>query len=258
MKNFTNRYIFIYSTLLVTVVAVILSVVAMSLKDRQNANIRNEKMQTLLAAINITCSRDEAPSLYLQYFTKELTVSTDGDVVSEYDIAKESMEKGDTRAFDITLKAEQTKEKNGTKGAFPVYLYTKEGKSGYVIPTQGNGLWGAVYANIALGEDLNTIIGATFSHDSETPGLGAEIATTKFQNQFVGKQILADDGTVVSVTIKKQADPKGQHEVDAISGGTMTSNGVSEMLANDLAHYQAFINKQLMSNSNPEKEAQHE
>ncbi len=241
MKNFSNKYIFIYSAVLVAVVAVLLSVVAMGLKDKQQANVRNEKMQSLLAAINVDCERDQAPALYKQYFVTELTVNTDGQVVSEYSIADDQMKNGDVRAFDINLKTEQTKEKNGAKGSFPIYCFVKDGKQGIVIPTRGNGLWGPVYSNIALGDDLNTVVGVTFSHESETPGLGAEITTEKFMAPFIGKQILDADGKVVSIAVKKHADPAGLHEVDAISGGTMTSNGVSAMLADDLARYQAFF-----------------
>lgn len=241
MKNFSNKYIFIYSAALVAVVAVILSVVAMGLKDRQNANVRNEKMQTLLAAINVNCSRDEAADLYNQYFDSELTVATDGSVVSVYNVKNGKLEEGDVRAFDIKLKEQQNLEKAGKKGAFPVYLFTKDGRKGYVIPTQGNGLWGAIFSNIALDEDFNTIIGVTFSHESETPGLGAEITTQKFQAPFVGKQILDENGQVISIAVKKNADANGMHEVDAITGGTMTSNGVNEMLATNLMRYQKFI-----------------
>lgn len=241
MKNFSNKYIFIYSAVLVAVVAVILSVVAMGLHEKQQANVRNEKMQSLLAAINVECTRDEAPELYKRYFDTELTVSTEGEKLSEYDVKNDKLVSGQVRAFDIDLKSEQTKEKNGAKGAFPIYGFTKDGKSGIVIPTRGNGLWGPVYANVALDEDFNTIVGVTFSHESETPGLGAEIATKKFQEPFIGKQIMDENGKVVSVAVKKHADPAAMHEVDAISGGTMTSNGVSAMLADDLVRYQAYF-----------------
>lgn len=241
MKNFSNRYMFIYSAVLVAVVAVILSLVAMGLHDKQQANIRNEKMQSLLAAINVECSRDDALELYKQYFDIELTVNTDGEVVSKYSIGDDKFFSGEVRAFDVDLKVEQTKEKNGAKGAFPIYIFEKDGHVGYVIPTRGSGLWGPVYANIALDEDMSTVVGVTFSHESETPGLGAEITTKKFQEPFIGKQILDENGKVISIAVKKHADPVGMHEVDAISGGTMTSNGVSAMLADDLARYQAFF-----------------
>lgn len=252
MKYFSNKYIFTYSAALVALVAVLLSVVAMGLKGKKDDNVRNEKMQVLLAAIKVQCQRDEASHLYRQYFIRELTVGTDGEVITDYDIAKGRMIKGEVRAFDVNLKQEQAKEKNGERGAFPIYLYEKDGRMGYVIPTRGNGLWGPVYANLALGSDLNTVVGVVFGHDSETPGLGAEISTEKFQSPFVGKKILDDEGRIVSIAVKKNANPDALHEVDAISGGTMTSNGVSDMLVTDLTRYQAFITKTLHSSSDVE------
>ncbi|MBQ4376220.1 MAG: NADH:ubiquinone reductase (Na(+)-transporting) subunit C [Bacteroidales bacterium] len=229
---------FIYSAALVTVVAVILALVAMSLKERQDNNIRNEKMQSLLKSIGVTeVAAADAQAKYEEFFKKELTVKTDGSIVSEYDVAGLDFKTAD-RAFNIKLRDQQ---KLGDEGAFPVYVFEKDGQTGYVIPLQGNGLWGAVYANLALAADLNTVIGVTFSHDSETPGLGDKITTPEFQAQFVGKQILDEAGQVVSINVKKNANKEGMHEVDAISGGTMTSNGVDAMLATDLARYQKFI-----------------
>lgn len=208
MKNFTNRYMLLYSLGLAAVVALLLTVVATGLKERQQNNIRNEKMQQLLATIGIDAPRDGVQPIYNQYFKEELNV------------AQDSQE-------PLTL-----------------YLYEKEGQSGYVIPTTGNGLWGKVYANVALADDLNTITGITFSHDSETPGLGAEITSDAFCNQFIGKQILDNSGNVVSVAVVKHADPSDPHQVDAISGGTMTSNGVSAMLLDELKRYQDYISSQ--------------
>ncbi|MBQ6098154.1 MAG: NADH:ubiquinone reductase (Na(+)-transporting) subunit C [Bacteroidales bacterium] len=208
MKNFTNRYMLLYSLGLAAVVALLLTVVATGLKERQQNNIRNEKMQQLLATIGIDAPRDGVQPIYNQYFKEELNVAQDGQE-------------------PLTL-----------------YLYEKEGQSGYVIPTTGNGLWGKVYANVALSDDLDTITGITFSHDSETPGLGAEITSDAFCNQFIGKQILDNSGNVVSVAVVKHADPSDPHQVDAISGGTMTSNGVSAMLLDELKRYQDYISSQ--------------
>lgn len=253
MKNFSNRYMILYSAALVAVAAVLLSVVAMSLKDRKDANIRNEKMQQLLQAIDVRVEAAQAEATYKQYFKRELTISTTGNVLTDYDVTTVDIQQAD-RAFNIKLKDQQKAEKAAAgTGAFPVYMFEKEGRTGYVVPTQGNGLWGAVYANVALDEDLNTVIGATFSHDSETPGLGDKITTPEFQAQFVGKKILDEQGQVISVAVKKNADKQSTHEVDAISGGTMTSNGVNAMLATDLARYQKFIDSRATSHSEEEE-----
>lgn len=197
MKKFSNKYMLLYSLALAAVVAALLSIVAMSLKSRQEANAKNEKMQMLLATIGVSCERDEAATLFADYF--------------------------------IEMKSEE--------GEFTYYIYNKDESHGYVIPMEGKGLWGKIYANVALDYDQNTITGITFSHESETPGLGAEITTEKFRNQFIGKQILDENGEIVSVAVVKNADPANLHQVDAISGGTMTSNGVSAMLLDELRRY---------------------
>lgn len=218
MKHFSNRYMLLYSLGLAAVVAVVLTLVATGLKEKQQTNIRNEKMQQLLATIGIDSPRDGVQPIYNQYFKKELNVARDGEE-------------------PLTL-----------------YLYEKDGQSGYVIPTTGNGLWGKIYANIALADDLNTIVGITFSHDSETPGLGAEITSDDFCNQFIGKKILDEGGNVVSVAVVKKSDDADPHQVDAISGGTMTSNGVNNMLVDELRRYQQYITNTL----NDRKEADDE
>jgi Na+-transporting NADH:ubiquinone oxidoreductase subunit C len=248
MKNFSNKYIFLYSIVLVAIVAILLSVVATGLKSKQQANVRNEKMQSLLAAINVRVERDDAAKVYRQYFTQELNVTTAGETIDIFDVVADKQTQGSVRPFDVNLKEQQTKSLQGDKKAvFPVYCYTKDGKTGYVLPMRGTGLWGAVWGYIAIAQDCNMVEGVTFDHEGETPGLGAEITTEKFQKPFLGKQILDDKGKVVSIAVKKHADKEGKHEVDAITGGTMTSNGVSAMLATDMARYQMFFDKVLSS-----------
>lgn len=252
MKKFSNKYIFLYSTILVALVAVLLGIVATSLKDRQQANIRNEKMQSLLKAINVDVDRNAAAGEYARYFTKELNVNVAGDIMDIYDVAAGKMTQGSDacRPFNVNLRDEQKKAANHDRDArFPVYCYAKDGKAGYVLPMRGTGLWGPVWGYIALAEDCNTVSGVTFDHEGETPGLGAEITGEKFQKPFIGKQILDDNGRVVSIAVKKHASPAGIHEVDAITGGTMTSNGVNAMLATDMARYQNFFDKALSAST---------
>jgi Na+-transporting NADH:ubiquinone oxidoreductase subunit C len=110
-----------------------------------------------------------------------------------------------------------------------------------VVPVIGNGLWGGIWGNIAFAEDLNTIVGVNFDHKSETPGLGAEIALPDFQNQFKGKTIF-DNTNFTSVEVIKRADKNNPHQVDAVSGGTITSNGVTDMLKSCLQFYIPYFN----------------
>ena len=205
MRKFSNTYMLLYALGIAAVAAIVLSVAATSLKSRQEANKRNEQMQMLLATIGIPCERTDVAEQYSRYFKQTLVIP-------------------DNEGNQLTL-----------------YVYEKEGRNGFVIPTKGNGLWGPIYANVALAEDLNTVVGITFSHEGETPGLGAEITSDEFCNRFIGKKILDDNGHVVSIAVVKHADSDNAHQVDAISGGTMTSNGVSAMLADGLARYQTFI-----------------
>ena len=107
------------------------------------------------------------------------------------------------------------------------------------------GLWGPIWGFVSLESDFNTVYGAYFDHKGETPGLGAEIAEEPFQHQFEGKKIM-EDGKFVSVNVLKTTykSPLGpEHRVDAISGGTITSNGTDEMLKNCLAPYVSYFEK---------------
>lgn len=239
MKNFSNKYIFIYATVLVVIVAAVLSTTAVVLKPYQTKNIETEKIQNLLAAVNIEASFDEAENMYKKYFKEELAINKEGAIVSRYDINTGNLE-GDIRPFAIDVKKHQALLKAGDDVAFPLYIYEKDGQKGYVIPLQGAGLWGDIWGNIALASDFNTVVGVNFGHASETPGLGAEIATKAFQEPFAGKHIYDADGNFVSVPVRKNAV---DNEVDAISGGTITSTAVSDMLYNDLNFYQNYRNK---------------
>ena len=201
MKNFSNRYIFLYSAALVAVCAVLLSVVAMSLRDRQRQNVAREQKQMILRAVGVDVPTAEVDRTYAAMVTDSLV--------------------GDNQ---------------------PIYLYHKDGKTGSVIPLRGRGLWGAIWAYVALDEDFR-IVGAVFDHASETPGLGGEITPDKFRNRFVVNRITDDDGHLMPVSVKKHANPSSAYEVDAITGGTLTSNGVSEMFGTGFAPYKDYIER---------------
>lgn len=243
MKDFSNKYIFIYATVLVLVVAAVLATTATLLKPFQIKNVNTEKVQNLLAAINVEASFDEAETLYKEYFKEELGINKEGNVVDVYNVAEGKMVEGTERPFAIDVKKQQSLLKEGQDVVFPLYVYEKDGQKGYVIPLQGAGLWGDIWGNIALASDFNTVVGVNFDHAGETPGLGAEITTKGFQDPFIGKHIYDAKGNFTSVIVKKNADATTGNEVDAISGGTITSVGVSDMLRNDLNFYQNYRNK---------------
>ena len=214
---------------MVVIVAVLLSLAAIGLGPLQTKNVRIEKMQNILGSIGVVSKPSEAESLFTKYITEQVVLNNKGVPVIS-----------DVTAFDIDLKKEMDKAKTGQadKQLFPLFVCNKENKLYYIIPVRGKGLWGPIWGYIALEEDHNTIYGVSFGHKGETPGLGAEIEKEAFQKQFIGKEILDESGNFVSVKVKKGgATPGNPHEVDAVSGATVTSGGVSEMLQRTLASY---------------------
>ena len=224
MDRNSNLYTFIFAIVMVIVVASALAFTATTLKPLQAENVRKEKMQSILSTIGVNVSRDEAGNLFTDYVKQEVALNADGTENTEVD------------AFGIDLMKE-TKKPAGEQ-AFPLYIAEKEGKTYYVVPLWGAGLWKEIWGYVALDEDKNTIIGASFDHAGETPGLGAEINQSWYEDQYVGKTIFDENGDFVSVNaLKGGADPNNMHAVDAISGGTITSEGVNKMLDERLNNY---------------------
>lgn len=221
----SNAYTFGFATLMVLVVAAVLSFVATNLKPMQDENVEKEKMQNILSSIQINVDREEAANIYDDYVLEELVVSG-GQIVNDVD------------AFTIDM-VKQVRLENNERNA-PLYVAEKDGETFYIIPLQGTGLWGPIWGYISLEEDLNTIYGAVFDHKAETPGLGAEIKYPIFTEQFVGKKILADDGSLLGIDVRK-GDSSTDYQVDGISGGTITSDGVEVMILDCLEAYFPFL-----------------
>lgn len=206
----SNVYIIVYSTVMVVVVATLLAVAALSLQQRQYANELNEKKQSILASLSATDRNyDEFIDAYV------------------LDKQGERIEGEDVFALLNDLPG------SFEAGKYPVFE-ARDGR--VVIPVTGTGLWGPIWGYVALEKDMNTLSGIIMAHKGETPGLGAEIATPKYQSKFVGRKIFKD-GEFVSVALRKGGAKDPEHEVDAISGGTKTSDGVTAMLRSSLGNY---------------------
>lgn len=232
MDTNKNSYTIIYAAVMVIVVALLLALVSSGLKETQTTNVKLDKKKQILSALQINLEDQDAAALYDQYIVKELVVNTKAEILSEV--------RG--QAFDIDVVKETAKQLEDRK--LPVYVAQMEGQTKYIIPLRGAGLWGPIWGYVALNDDKNTVFGTYFSHASETPGLGAEIALPKFQQQFVGKHILNDRNEFVSIAVMKAGQNSDtQEQVDAISGGTITSKGVEAMLLNSIGQYEAFLNK---------------
>ncbi len=238
-KN-SNGFTFMFAIVMVIVVAVLLSLAAIWLGPFQAQNVKLEKMQNILGSIGIKSEAKEAEKIFNQYIKEQVVLDNKGEKVT-----------GDITAFDIDLKKELDKAKTGKadKQLFPLFVFNKDRKLYYIIPVRGKGLWGPIWGYVALEGDMNTVHGASFGHKGETPGLGAEISTEEFQKQFVGKKIFDNLGNFVSVkVVKGGAAPGDDHGVDAISGGTITSNGVTEMLKRTLGNYMSYFKRMNKSN----------
>ncbi len=228
MNKNSNVYIIIYSTVMVVVVAFCLAFTALSLKPLQDKNILNEKQQAILKSLG------EADGASYDDLITAFAVDKNGNKVEGIS--------GDA-ALDMLADLKTTFEGE----AFPIFQ-TKDGR--VVVPVFGNGLWNSIWGYVALEPDMNTVSGIVLDHAGETPGLGAEIATAKHQAQYVGKKIFEGDNFVAIKLVKGGATEANiDHEVDAISGGTKTGDGVSAMLFNSLNNYVSFFKSAADSNN---------
>ena len=229
-----NNYTFVFAIVLVVVVAVLLSSTAVSLKDKQKENIDLEKMQSILSTIGISVDRLRASEVFKRY------------IVSSYSLDAKGEEKASVSAFEVDL-SKEIKKDVGLQ-TFPMYLAKKNDRKYYIIPLMGSGLWDAIWGYIAIEDDLNTVYGVNFDHKAETPGLGAEINKIWFQEPFKGKKLFDKNGDYVSVRTVKGGvgslpESMRVHGVDAISGGTITSDGVSAMIKERIVNYLPYFER---------------
>jgi Na+-transporting NADH:ubiquinone oxidoreductase subunit C len=230
MKEFSNRYIFIFSAIMVVVVATLLSLAATLLQPRQQLNLEIEKKKSMLESIGIPSTRETTESLYNKYIKESFVLNSKGEVVPGVD------------AFNIDLKVELKKPPD--QQYLPVFNAVPDnGERITIIPVEGKGLWGPIWGYVSLKPDMNTIYGVTFDHKGETPGLGAEINTPGFERMFIGKKLYDEDKFVSIGVIKGGAKPDDPHNVDAISGGTITSKGLEKMLLDCIVKYNSYLLK---------------
>jgi len=232
-----NSYTFGFAAIMVIVVAVILSSASIFLKDDQDRNVELEKKQNILRSVGVNVNRDQAAIEYPVYIKEELVLNHLGEIINNLS------------AFDVDLSKEVKKsivedDENipleERTSLLPLYISEVEGETKYIIPLRGKGLWGPIWGFISFNDDLNTVFAAVFDHKAETPGLGAEINTSSFQDTFQGKTIF-EEGEFVSIFVQKGGSNGDIHKVDGISGGTITSDGVTEMLNERLKRYLPYF-----------------
>ena len=217
----SNAYTYRFIVLITGLAAMLLSLAATGLKDRQDFNRALDTKKNILKSVNL--------------FEKGMTAS---DIESSFNT--------NIRKKYVTEKGEYTEDIN----ELPLFVYERDSMiEGYIIPVSGKGLWSTINGFLALELNKNTVIGLTFYEHGETPGLGGEIEKEWFTSQFVGKKIFESDlimgGVNVvlkSITIAKgEALIKDDFNVDGISGATLTTKGVNEFLLRDLKKYEDFL-----------------
>lgn len=230
MDRNSNAYTFLFVILLIAVVASALALTATSLQPAQAENVKNEKMQNILGTVGIEVARDSASLPFEKYIVERIALDHKGQ------------ERTEVNAFDVDLKKEL--KKPVTEQSFPLYVADVEGSKYYIVPLRGKGLWDAIWGYVALKDDVNTIKGAVFDHKGETPGLGAEITQSWFKKSFDDEKILDSSGDFIGVSVVKGyqgGDNKDDNAVDAISGATITGDGVTEMITERLKNYLPYF-----------------
>ena len=231
MKTNSNSYTIIYSAVIVVIVAFLLAFVFQALKPMQDANVALDKKKQILNSLNIRdLSNEEADAKYKEVVIADEVIDEKGKVVEA------GTQGGEKAGFKL-----ESKDYKAVKLA--LYICKVNGSRKYVIPVYGMGLWGPISGYIALNEDKATVYGAYFNHESETAGLGAEIKdNVAWQEKFQGKKVFTsgDDKTIALGVEKNVTDPATQ--VDAVTGATLTSNGVRDMLHEALGKYLTFLN----------------
>jgi len=230
MNRQSNTYTIIYSIILVAVVGVVLSIVYQALRPKQLENIADDTKRQILAAALITPASGESVSeVYASHITDSFIVNSAG-------------ERTDASAdpFDINVALEV--KKPADERQLPVFVCNTEAGTKYIVPVYGAGLWGPIWGYVAMDSYGDTIYGAYFAHQGETPGLGAEIEKPAFSNQFNNLHLFKE-GRFLPIAVVKagQAPLNGEDKVDAISGGTITSKGVASMIDNCLGGYTKFL-----------------
>lgn len=240
----SNTYIILFSIALTVILGGLLSLAAVGLKPAQDKQVELDTKKKILGAV-MDISNIEDPNKILAMYeerVKSQVVNINGEVITQ-----------DDRGNAVV--AEKVNIQKNYRFApedrmYPVFMFMDENNpekvDAYIFPTFGNGLWDWISGYIALDSDLSTIRGVAFDHKQETPGLGARITSDQIKQRYVGKEIYNEQGELVSVTMVKGEGNAGltEHQVDGLSGATMTAKGVNKMLEQYFTYYQqAFISK---------------
>lgn len=258
-KNST-AFTFTFAIVMVIVVGAILAFLSISLKPMQEANAADKKKMNILGAILVESTRQNASELFDQYVVERVSIDFDGKVVETRSEALKEKATDPKDPFYVDTKKDY---KNSVKKvvntykepaefenqmralndvAYPVFKCQKNDTTFYVVPMVGTGLWGPIWGYVSVLDDYKTVYGATFDHKGETPGLGAEIKEAGFQNNFQGKSLNIASENNEYFVVQKPGGAPADYKVDGITGGTITSKGVEEMINRTMDIYLGYFN----------------
>ena len=246
--GYTLRFIII----LTAVVALVLTALREVTKEQSDKNEAVFNKKEILKAIASKLGPDGGPAIVKDFDDqkveqifdskiKQLVVNKAGDIIDKDAIVAAGYKGG--QATDVDMAKE--KKKSEDNRMFPLFIYGEGKEAIYIMNVRGSGLWDEIWGNVAVKSDLSTIVGVSFDHKGETPGLGAEIKDNPaFPRSFEGKKLYNEEGEFTSVIVRKGGARDKDHEVDGISGATVTADGVTEMLERCISYYQPYFEKQ--------------
>ncbi len=226
------------AALLCIVCSILVSGAAVVLRPLQEKNKEMDIKKNLLISaglVGTSASANEVDRMYERVETKIVDLSS-GEYVDDMDIDsydQKAAAKDPSMSIMISPKNDIAKIKRREK--FSKVFLIKDGEeiSMIVLPVYGKGLWSTLYGFISIATDLNTIKGFGFYDHAETPGLGGEIDNPKWKSIWIGKKLFDENWKTAITVIKGAVNPNGkmvQHQIDGISGATLTSVGVSYLV----------------------------
>ena len=224
---------------MVLVFGTALTVIKIQLKPMQDENKRVKKMMDILGAVKIESTRDNAEALFTEHITAAYRIQYDG---SKADLPAGSSDEV-KEAFAVDIKKDfRDRSLTGADKMYPLYISGEGADAKYIVPMVGKGLWGPIWGFVSLESDFETIYGVKFDHKTETPGLGAEIKQPLFMDKFNSVprekvRKINSGGDKLFEVLKGGSETPESYQVDGITGGTITSKGVEEMMDRTIKIY---------------------
>lgn len=242
----STGYILRFVLIMTTVVALVLALMSTSLKPIHDKNEAIYNKRAIISAIQnklekpvAQMSDSEVQAVFDNNITQKV-MDVEGNFLDEAAVMARGYKAGQAENIDMAKERKKDEEDR----LYPIYQYKAGDDQFSILSVRGSGLWDAIWGNIALDSDMNTIVGASFDHQGETPGLGAEIKDNpNYPAAFTGKKIFNEKGEYVSITSRKGGAKDPMHDVDGITGATVTADGVTDMMKDGMKKYLPYLKK---------------